>query len=1225
MLQRYTRVFATCLLLSGVSASSAAAQGRVPCGEVLGYDLHVGPARGIARSGAFELLAEDLVQVPGRAWLQLEFGELRFGPGALLELESLRDGAKEVLDGKQRGRRFSAYFNGDAVRLRLFAPQRDGLTGYRVVAVGASLAAHPAPLTLCGVDDRTPSADKRVARLLLRFQNGYSFCSAFLVSPSSDGRAWDCFATSGTCLGLPGLDTLFAQFEVPASLADGTIQHPPPSAQYQATTQTAFAVGAAGVDWGLFRTLPNATTGLHAGRVQGSGFRFATTTNATNVTLLSYGTSQLDATRSGTQQSGSAVIVSQQGDVLAHRADSTGGSAGAPLVTAEGSVLAVQVEGGCDQQATSANKATLASQAAFAAARSTYCQERADFVLRSFSTSTTTLEAGRSVTFRSTIANEGSLATPLTSCGYYIGKAAKLSSADRLLAAYQVAPLMAMASVDHRLDVTLPLDLAGGACYVGAIADDLDQVAEWNEGDNVAAQSVTCVGYPNLVALLVQSSTPLLEAGQPILVDTLVENRGGVDAPTSVSAIVMSEDATITTQDRLLGTIGTPLLQPGQKHPHREPLVVPLDVKSSPLWIGLIADREDQIVESVEVDNALGTQVTGRGLPELLAAGIETSAPELRPTLAFTLTLAVDNLGEEASPATSARFVLSDDAVVSTNDVLLAMAPLAALAPKGKDSLRVPVIAPPILKAGQCFVGAELDPNALVREVTRANNSVTRPVLCSDQAPLPDLKPVLFTVGTTQLIAGQPVQVDAVVRNEGFIASLSTRVGFYLSDDATITSADLLLESATIVGLEPLQEVRATKTPLLPPSLKTGTCYIGVLVDDQNLVPETNETNNTVARNASCQARPDLVALSLVASTRTWQAKDRVDLTAVTQNRGGAQSSEVSVGYYLSDDAVIETRDTLLLAKSLAPLDAAAQRTLREPVTIPTSVQSGTCYLGVWLDRFDALVEVDEDNNSASLVGTCVALPDLVCQNLEILDTKLSAGASTAVRIVVENLGGAASPPTDIAYVLATSATGSLQEPSLGVLTLPALPASGRFDMTTRHDVPYALTGPLRFVTAFVDASATVQEASETNNGRVVQMSVIEATSPRRSLEWEPRYPFATTKLATLRLADRQQIPGADLDLTMPADGGAIYILAWSANRNVFSYDILTDISLSLSGSPMFPGWIGFLDARGRARAGFRLPPVQGFAFDVATYAFLFDGALNFRGVAADAPLTTIF
>ncbi|MCA8972244.1 MAG: hypothetical protein KDC95_20820, partial [Planctomycetes bacterium] len=1166
-----------------------AAQDPVPCGDVLPYELSVATPRRATTNTAAMLLDERIVRVAGRSWLQLEFGELAFGPDAILEFESLLDGAKACWTGRDRGRRFSPFFNGDAVRLRVYAPAMDGLTRYRVVNVGAGRDLRTVdPASLCGSDDRLPSSDKRVARLLLRFKNGYSYCTAFLVSPTTDGRAWNCFATSGTCLALPGLDSVVAQFAVPASLGDGTIQHPAPSEQYLASGQSAFATGPAGQDWGLFSTLPNATTGMHAGVAQGAGLRFATNVTLFPVTLFGFGSSQLDPRLSGTQQAGSGMVVSATGDVLAHRADTSGGCSGAPLVDSAGDVVGIQIDGGCDAQPSSANRGTLATVAAFVAARKAFCEERADFVATSMALSNTTLEAGRTVEFRCQVANEGSLATPATPCGYYLGKQSTLATSDRLLAAFTLPAIVARGSIGHRVDVPLPLDLASGSRYAGVIVDDQDRVTEWNETDNVAVSNVMCVGYPNLVATSVQPTQTQWNAGGSVAIDTVVENHGGDAAPPSVSALVLSEDATISTADRLLATIGTPSLAAAEKHPFRETVTVPLDVKSADHWVGLIADRNNQIVESLETDNTLGAQVRCIGLPELQAASIDCSAPELRPTLPFSLTAHIDNAGEVASAATTVRFVLSDDDTVSTNDTLLGTGQLPALAAKAMTTVKIDATAPAVLPTGTCYVGFEIDPGRLVKEQTRANNTNVRSVKCSNQAPLPNLVPVLFTVGTTNLVAGRPVQLDLVVRNDGFVTSLPTRVGFYLSDDATISTTDTLLETGDLAGLIPTAELRVTRTPSMPPTLKTGACWIGVFVDDQNLVPETSESDNTDARAATCTALPDLVASNMQASTTAWNANDRVTLTTSTANRGGAQSVEVSVAYYLSDDAIIDGRDTLLYTTTFAPLAATGVRTLKHSVTIPTSVASGTCYCGVVLDRFDAMVEIDENNNTAAVRGTCTALPDLVCQNLEVLDTKLTAGTSTSVRVVVENRGGAASPPTDVVFVLTSSASGTLNEPMLGVVSLPSLPASGSFDLTTRHDVPHATRGPTRFVTAFVDAPNLVSEGNENDNTRSIQLSIVEATNARRSLEWEPIYPFATTAVATLLLKDRATIPGADLDLTMPADGGSIYILAWSGNKQIFVYDLLSDLSLSLLGGPMFPNWVGFLDANGRARAAFR-------------------------------------
>ena len=104
--------------------------------------------------------------------------------------------------------------------------------------------------------------------------------------------------------------------------------------------------------------------------------------------------------------------------------------------------------------------------------------------------------------------------------------------------------------------------------------------------------------------------------------------------------------------------------------------------------------------------------------------------------------------------------------------------------------------------------------------------------------------------------------------------------------------------------------------------------YIGILVDDTNAVCESNEGNNYV--NARITVLPPctsdlIVSSTLTATPATVIAGGSVTLSGWTVTNQGTASTGVgfSNGFYLSQDAVITTADTVLGSNSNAALAAA--------------------------------------------------------------------------------------------------------------------------------------------------------------------------------------------------------------------------------------------------------------------------------------------------------------
>jgi uncharacterized repeat protein (TIGR02543 family) len=94
-------------------------------------------------------------------------------------------------------------------------------------------------------------------------------------------------------------------------------------------------------------------------------------------------------------------------------------------------------------------------------------------------------------------------------------------------------------------------------------------------------------------------------------------------------------------------------------------------------------------------------------------------------------------------------------------------------------------------------------------------------------------------------------------------------------------------------------------------------------------------------------------------------------VSATVGNQGATDSfsGDLSVGLYLSSDAVI-TADDILLWKGRSSIPAltgggTADVPIDPQLQIPTTITSGQYYLGVLVDEFDAVAERDEANNAS--------------------------------------------------------------------------------------------------------------------------------------------------------------------------------------------------------------------------------------------------------------------
>ncbi|MEZ5967287.1 MAG: hypothetical protein R3F56_25850 [Planctomycetota bacterium] len=284
-------------------------------------------------------VAETIVFDTG-AWLQMGFADAVLVGGSFVEITSLVDGDTQRLTEADfaGGVGQSAYFNGNAVRLRLWAGSMAPAPSLRIADLAVGHGAWLPPATICGTaDNRVLGARAASARLIIKKGTSTYICSGWLVSTKNG------FATAGHCLS-GTISALTAQFNVPNSTSSGSMVNPPASSQYSwISSSRRYVDGGAGNDYGVFRT--NQSAGLWPYQRQGS--RFTTGAPAVGTTYTRHGFGSASGTRNfaAKYHSGACSSISSY-RIYFNTLDSTGGDSGS--VYYRGTVAyGVHTHGGC--------------------------------------------------------------------------------------------------------------------------------------------------------------------------------------------------------------------------------------------------------------------------------------------------------------------------------------------------------------------------------------------------------------------------------------------------------------------------------------------------------------------------------------------------------------------------------------------------------------------------------------------------------------------------------------------------------------------------------------------------------------------------------------------------------------------------------------------------------------------------------------------------------------
>lgn len=148
------------------------------------------------------------------------------------------------------------------------------------VITGTSPENPVSPQSICGTEDERESSGHPAIGRLLQPAPGLG-CTAWIAPNGLLVAAGHCFDYAGTY-------TL--EFNVPPSLPDGTIQHPPEEDRYIVDPASIVkATNGIGDDWAVFAVFDNGITGLQPIEAQGASIAVVQDLNPPNLRVTGYG------------------------------------------------------------------------------------------------------------------------------------------------------------------------------------------------------------------------------------------------------------------------------------------------------------------------------------------------------------------------------------------------------------------------------------------------------------------------------------------------------------------------------------------------------------------------------------------------------------------------------------------------------------------------------------------------------------------------------------------------------------------------------------------------------------------------------------------------------------------------------------------------------------------------------------------------------------------------
>ncbi len=215
----------------------------------------------------------------------------------------------------------------------------------------------------------------------------------------------------------------------------------------------------------------------------------------------------------------------------------------------------------------------------------------------------------------------------------------------------------------------------------------------------------------------------------------------------------------------------------------------------------------------------------------------------------LSISTCINNGGSNPSGSFAVHFYTSSNNIITTNDYYLGSKSITSIEGSNYANCNWSGTLPNI-PDGNYYVGWIIDANNDVSESNEFNNTAYKEgyqlTVTTQTSYKPDLMVNSITPSTFTASPGDIISVTRSFSNVGTTSTGSFRYGIYLSTNTTITTSDTLIYSFTVsAGLSAGGTNSTTLSVTVPSNTSAGNYYIGLYVDDQNSVTESNENNNT--------------------------------------------------------------------------------------------------------------------------------------------------------------------------------------------------------------------------------------------------------------------------------------------------------------------------------------------------------------------------------------------
>ena len=503
--------------------------------------------------------------------------------------------------------------------------------------------------------------------------------------------------------------------------------------------------------------------------------------------------------------------------------------------------------------------------------------------------------AGLPLTLSVGIRNQGPGGAAPTTTRFYVTTSGTLGpGAIALEGAYNVPALASGATSTGPVTAGVPSSVTPGYYFVFVKVDADGVETETSESNNTYLGGLVTIGPDLTITSLGAPSTT--EAGAAILVTDAVINLGGGGTTASMTRFYLSSNSSLDAGDILLGGASIRAGARSRRQQHGSVIVtIPSTTQTGSYYLIAKTDGDNTQPETSEANNT-ASRVLQIGGDLIVSALTAPSAASPGATILIGETTANQRAGGVGASTT--RIYLSADAVLDASDELLISRQVPALAGGTSSAISTSVDLPPTSGVGVYYLIAKADADNAVLETDETNNTTTRAIQIGG-----DLTVAALTVQVQG--TGGALVINDTTTNSGGSTVAPSVTRFYLSTDSILDASDTMLGERSVPSLDGGVSSGGTTTVA---AVNAGVYYIIAKADADNVVVETQESNNTAVRQLTIGADLLVAGLSVPSVIAAGGTVTAID---IAQNAGGNASAPI-------DDQILFVRQPVLRRRGRA-------------------------------------------------------------------------------------------------------------------------------------------------------------------------------------------------------------------------------------------------------------------------------------------------------------------